>query len=77
MSIMKTLFSANAIGNTFSGITLGGSFMLVVNFLEKYPSAVGSFGIFTTIFIQWYFKRKADRRAEEAHDREMEKKNDT
>jgi len=77
MSISKTLFTANAIGNTAYGVTLGGSAMLFIDFLDDHSKAVGGIGIMLGLVIQWYFKRKSDKRAEEAHNLAMEKKNDT
>lgn len=77
MSITKTFFTANAIGNTAYGVTLGGSAMLFIDFLDDHSKAVAAIGIMIGLVIQWYFKRKSDKRAQEAHERDMEKKNDT
>lgn len=65
--------TANAIGNTFASVTFGGSVMLFIEFLDDHAQAVGGIGIFLGLFLQWYFKRKADKRAQEAHNKAMEK----
>lgn len=73
MSITKTFFTANAIGNAAAGVTLGGSAMLFIDFLDDHSKAVGGIGIMIGLIIQWYFKRKSDKRAQEAHNKAMEK----
>jgi len=65
--------TANAVGNTFAGGTIGGGAMLLIGFLDDHAQAVGATGIILSFVLQWYFKRKSNKRAEELHKKAMEK----
>ena len=73
-----SLTKSSIAGNTCGWASISGGAGLVVldalNFLDTHATGIGVLCVIAGVFLQWYFKRREDKRATERHNKEMERR---